>query len=174
MMDRISGASSHVHTYEAFVPGASPGASQNPLLATMGLARERLSLLQSMADVWLASAQTRVDIARDASGFSTLTGEMARQASAGAKRQMLPQALRDFAVRHELLSPQTAGEPFDAAALQHLESKLQSLALNDSASSTREQIQLKRFVTSYDNTLTLYNAMISRLGEVTKKIVSSL
>ncbi|QHE94431.1 hypothetical protein PI93_023410 [Pandoraea fibrosis] len=174
MIDRISGARSHTYSDAEFSTGARSANSQNPLLATMSLAKSRLSGLQASADAWLASAQARVDMARDANGFATLAGEMAKRASAGAKQEMLPQALRDFALRHDLISTQAASEPLDAAALQHLASKLQSLALNDGASSTSEQIQLKRFVTSYDNTLTLYNAVISRLGEVTKKIVNSI
>ncbi|EON11753.1 hypothetical protein [Pandoraea sp. SD6-2] len=174
MIDRISGASSPTHPYGASAIGASPAASQNPLLSTMGLAHDRLSTLQSMADTWLASAQTRVNVAREASGFATLASEMAKRAADGAKQEVLPKTLRDFAVEHALVSPQAADAPFDAASLQALASQLQSLALTDGASSTSEQIQLKRFVTSYDNTLTLYNAVIARLGEVTKKIVNSL
>jgi len=73
-----------------------------------------------------------------------------------------------------LLSTQVADTPLDAAALKALESRLQSLALTDGASSTSEQIQLKRFVTRYDNTLTLYNAVIAKLGEIMKKIVTSI
>ena len=174
MIDRISGPFPRIYSDGESAIGASPTASRNPLLSTMNLAKSRLSGLQASADAWLASAQARVDIARDANGFATLAGEMAKRASSGAKQEMLPQSLRDFAIKHELISTHAAGEPLDAAALQQLASNLQALALNDSASSTSEQIQLKRFVTSYDNTLTLYNAVISRLGEITKKIVNSI
>ncbi|VVE00737.1 hypothetical protein [Pandoraea anhela] len=46
-------------------------------------------------------------------------------------------------------------------------------ARESDASSTIDQIHLKRLVTRYDNTLTLYNAVVSKLGEIVKKIVSS-
>jgi hypothetical protein len=174
MIDRISGASSRTHTYGVSEIGAIAAASQNPLLATMAVAQERLRQLQSMADTWVGAAHTRMNVARDASDFATLAGAMAQRAATGAKRESLPQALRDFAVQHEILPPQAAAEPFDAASLQDLESRLRSLALTDGASSTRDQIQLKSLVSRYDNTLTLYNAVIARLGEVTKKIVNSM
>lgn len=174
MIDRVYGAPPPTPPYGVSAISAAPAATQNPLLSTMGVAQSRLSTLQSMADAWLVSAQTRVNVAREASGFATLVNEMAQRASTGAKQEVLPQALRDFAVEHALVPPQAASEPMDAAGLQNLESQLQSLALTDGASSTREQIQLKRFVSSYDNTLTLYNAVIARLGEVTKKIVNSI
>ncbi|WP_374627049.1 hypothetical protein [Pandoraea sp.] len=174
MIDRISGASPHTYAYGISAIGTTSAASQNPLLSTMSVAQERLSALQSMADTWLASAQTRVNVAREAGEFATLASALAQRASTGATREALPQALRDFAAEHELVSPQAAAEPLDAESLQTLASRLQSLALTDRTSSTSEQIQLKRFVTSYDNTLTLYNAVIARLGEVTKKIVNSI
>lgn len=176
MIDRISGtpSPSRAYTDVAGQLRAKPTDSQNPLLSTIGVAGDQLTTLQSMADAWLAQAQTRINVARDARDFATVVGEMAQRASRGTTPEGLPPALRDFAIRHELLSSQTTDAPFDAASLKALESRLQSLALTDGASSTREQIQLKRFVTSYDNTLTLYNAVIAKLGEVTKKIVNSI
>ncbi|VVE20610.1 hypothetical protein PEP31012_03128 [Pandoraea eparura] len=174
MIDRISGTASRPYADITSTRGATPTDSPNPLLSTMAAASDRLSALQSMADAWLLSAQTRVDVAREARDFATLVGNMAQQASSGKTLERLPSTLRDFAIRHELVSPQAADAPFDAASLQTLESQLQSLAMIDSASSTSEQIQLKRFVTSYDNTLTLYNAVIAKLGEVTKRIVNSI
>ena len=176
MIDRISGtpSPSRAYTDVAGQLRAKPTDSQNPLLSTIGVASDQLTTLQSMADAWLAQAQTRINVARDARDFAAVVGEMAQRASLGSTPEGLPPALRDFAIRHELLSSQTTDAPFDAASLKALESRLQSLALTDGASSTREQIQLKRFVTSYDNTLTLYNAVIAKLGEVTKKIVNSI
>ncbi|VVE33131.1 hypothetical protein [Pandoraea soli] len=176
MIDRISGtpSPSRAYTDVAGQLRTKPTDSQNPLLSTIGVASDQLTTLQSMADAWLAQAQTRINVARDARDFATVVGEMAQRASLGSTPEGLPPALRDFAIRHELLSPQSADEPFDAAGLQTLEAQLQSLAMIDSASSTREQIQLKRFVTRYDNTLTLYNAVIAKLGEIMKKIVNSI
>ncbi|VVE14265.1 hypothetical protein [Pandoraea terrigena] len=174
MIDRLSGPASRVYSNAVSAPGATSAESHNPLLSTIAVASDRLQTLQSMADTWLVTAQARVNVAREARDFATLAGEMAQRAGAGAKPEALPTALRDFAVQHDLVSPALAGEPFDAASLHDLSSKLASLALTDGASSTHEQIQLKRFVTSYDNTLTLYNAVIVKLGEITKKIVSSI
>ncbi|MDR3399337.1 MAG: hypothetical protein P4M06_17475 [Pandoraea sp.] len=174
MIDRIPGASSRPYSPGVSDIGAIAAASPNPLLATMVASHEELRQLQSMADTWLGAERTRMNVAREVSDFAALAGAMARRASTGASKEVLPKALRDFAVQHELVSPQAAAEPFDAASLQSLESRLRSLALTNGASSTRDQIQLKKLVTRYDSTLTLYNAMIARLGEVTKRILSSI
>lgn len=174
MIDRISGTASRPYPDVTSTSGTSPIDSSNPLLATIAVASDRLTALQSMADAWLLSAQARVGVAREARDFATLVGAMAQRASSGTTPERLPPALRDFVIRHELVSPQVADAPFDAANLQALEGQLQSLAMIDSASSTSEQIQLKRFVTRYDNTLTLYNAVIAKLGEITKRIVNSI
>ena len=174
MIDRISVSSSYASIDAGLSSGTRSASHSNPLLSTMAVAHEQLSALQSMADAWLASAQQRHAMARAAGEFAATAGDMARRADRDAKPQVLPQALRDFATRHELLTSHAASEPFDAQQLQRLESQLQALASNDGASSTRDQIELKRFVSRYDNTLTLYNAVISKLGEITKKIVSSL
>ncbi|WP_150626534.1 hypothetical protein [Pandoraea captiosa] len=148
--------------------------SDNPMLATIAAAGAQLSVLQKQADVWLANAQARMGIAREASAFGALVDTLLKDASGGGASGTLPSSLRDFAVRHGLLSAHAARAPLDAAGLQALGARLQSLAMNDGASSTSEQIQLKRFVTRYDNTLTLYNAVVSRLGEMMKRLVSSL
>lgn len=140
----------------------------------MAVASDRLRVLQSQADDWLANAQGGIALTRDAQAFAALAGEMRKRVSSGGHPEMLSPSLRDFAVRNALISPATADQPLNADSLLRLESRLQTLALNSSGSSTQEQIRLKRFVTSYDNTLTLYNSVISRLGEITKKVVNSI
>lgn len=174
MIDRISVTSSYSSVDTASFAGARAASSDNPLLSTMAAARAQLSTLQLLADKWLASAQQRQAVAREARDFAATVGDITRRAIRDATPQRLPQALREFAVRHELLSSRDANGAFDAQQLQRIESQLQALASNDGASTTREQIELKRFVSNYDNTLTLYNAVISKLGEITKKIVNSI
>ncbi|WP_139133385.1 hypothetical protein [Pandoraea sp. ISTKB] len=163
-------------------PGASGTASlpssvsrsEDPLLSTIAVADDRLSDLQTQADAWLANAQARMAVAREAGAFVASVNAMQKQVSAGGNPQRLPQALRDFAVHHGLVATRVADASFDAAGLQSLGAKLQSLAANDGASSTSAQIELKRLVTRYDNTLTLYNAVVSKLGEIMKRLVSSI
>ncbi|AJP59098.1 hypothetical protein UC34_23405 [Pandoraea vervacti] len=158
----------------ANAPVSPSPSSDNPMLATIAVADAQLSALQRQADAWLANAQARMSVAREASDFGALVDTLSKDASEGGMSRTLPSSLQDFAVRHGLLSAHAARAPFDVAGLQALGARLQSLAMNDGASSTSEQIQLKRFVTRYDNTLTLYNAVISRLGEMMKRLVSSL
>ncbi|MCI3204926.1 MULTISPECIES: hypothetical protein [Pandoraea] len=157
----------------ASLPSAA-SRSDDPLLSTIAVADGRLSDLQTQANAWLANAQARMAVAREAGAYVASVAAMEKRVSAGGSPQQLPQPLRDFAVRHGLVASHAAEASFDAAGLQSLGAKLQSLAANDGASSTSAQIELKRLVTRYDNTLTLYNAVVSKLGEIMKRLVSSI
>ncbi|VVE65930.1 hypothetical protein PAN31117_02062 [Pandoraea anapnoica] len=162
----------------AFAQGASSAsqsrAGDNPLLSTMQRASEQMDGLQVRVDEWLGKARARSANARDARDWLTSIDEMQRRLRAGEATVSLPDGLRDFAVRHSLMSTSQASGALGTATLDSLRASVQSMASGTSESATVEQIELKQFLSRYENALTLSNAVIAKLRDIMSKITSSL
>ncbi|WP_322881032.1 hypothetical protein [Pandoraea sputorum] len=161
-----------------FAPGASSAsqsrAVDNPLLSTMQRASEQMDGLQVRVDEWLGKARARSASARDARDWLTSIDEMQRRLRAGESTVTLPEGLREFVVRNALMSASHASGALGTAALDSLRAGVQSTASGASESATVEQIELRQFLSRYENALTLSNAVIAKLRDIMSKIVSSL
>jgi len=149
-------------------------ASDNPLLSTMQRASEQMDGLQVRVDDWLSKARARSASARDARNWLTSIDEMQRRLRAGDTTVSLPEGLRQFAVRHSLMSASQASGALGTATLDSLKASVQSMASGTGESATVEQIELKQFLSRYENALTLSNAVIAKLRDIMSKITSSL
>ncbi len=162
----------------AFAQGASSAsqsrAGDNPLLSTMQRASEQMDGLQVRVDEWLGKARARSANARDARNWLTSIDEMQRRLRAGEATVTLPDGLREFVVRNALMSTSHASGALGTAALDSLRASVQSMASGESESATVEQIELKQFLSRYENALTLSNAVIVKLRDIMSKITSSL
>lgn len=161
-----------------FAPGASSAsqsrAVDNPLLSTMQRASEQMDGLQVRVDEWLGKARARSASARDARDWLTSIDELQRRLRAGESTVTLPEGLREFVVRNALMSASHASGALGTAALDSLRAGVQSTASGASESATVEQIELRQFLSRYENALTLSNAVIAKLRDIMSKIVSSL
>ncbi|AKC68716.1 hypothetical protein [Pandoraea oxalativorans] len=161
-----------------FVQGARSAsqsrAGDNPLLSAMQRASEQMDGLRASVDEWLGNARARSANARDARGWLTSIDEMQRRLRASETTVSLPDGLRDFAVRHSLMSTSQASGALGAAALDSLSAGVQSMASGASESATVEQIELKQFLSRYENALTLSNAVTAKLRDIMSKITASL
>lgn len=140
---------------DAFAPPSS--ASDNPLLQTMARASDQMERLRTQVDQWIATLD-----------------RMHRRLVRDGALEPLPDALRDFAVRQGLLPSSQASSGFDASSVRSLKTSLTSMVSGASESSTVEQIELRQFLSSYENALTLNNAVIAKLRDIMGKIVASL
>ncbi|WP_353191914.1 hypothetical protein [Pandoraea pnomenusa] len=157
-----------------FTPSSRPPAADNPLLGAMQSASDQMDHLQSQVDAWMAKARARSAAAREArEAIGAVDDALARLQSNG-QPERLPERLREVAVRHGLLSSSQATGSFDETALRDLRASLQTAAAAGGESSTIEQIELKQFLSRYENALTLSNAVIAKLRDITSRIVSSL
>lgn len=156
----------------AFAPPSS--ASDNPLLQTMARASDQMERLRTQVDQWMASTRARMADASQARQWIATLDRMHRRLVRDGALEPLPDALRDFAVRQGLLSSSQASSGFDASSVRSLKTSLTSMVSGASESSTVEQIELRQFLSSYENALTLNNAVIAKLRDIMGKIVASL
>lgn len=156
----------------AFAPPVSP--SDNPLLQTMARASDQMERLRVQVDQWMASNRTRMADASQARQWIATLDQTHRRLVRDGAVEPLPEALRDFAVRRGLLPSSQASRAFDATAVHSLKTSLASMVAGASESSTVEQIELRQFLSSYENALTLNNAVIAKLRDIMSKIVASL
>ncbi|VVE49235.1 hypothetical protein PAQ31011_04602 [Pandoraea aquatica] len=149
-------------------------AGDNPLLSTMWRASEQMDGLQVRVDEWLGKARNRSANARDARDWLTSIDALQSRLRAGESAVSLPEGLREFVVRNALMSTLQASGALGTSALDSLKAGVQSMASGTSESATVEQIELKQFLSRYENALTLSNAVIAKLRDIMSKITSSL